>query len=382
MTLIVAVCLLLAFLFVSNRRVSLSFVYILLIAIIIRLVVTFLFASITNHDTLAHVRVGERILTRRDVYNVDGGWISPFLPFSQYIDAIAVALSSYGIDAMLSIKLFYTVFDIGILLIIAARSKVNSTHALLYALNPLSIQITNIHGQSDIPALFFLLGALLLIERKRELPAYLSLAFGVLWKSWPFLFFAPIFTRTKNKMLIVLPALLALASVLLYVLIFQSSLLHALRPLITYRGNPGAWGVSAILTFFVPSLSAEALKFIKILSNMLIILFFIYSLRIRSRSITKEVLTLILLFFIFTPAFGMQWVTWLVPFLILIKPKFWLILMSLLTIWIGLSQFQWDPSCCVVSRTILLLIIQLGGLTAWLLVIVMFWETRRTRRFS
>ena len=81
-----------------------------------------------------------------------------------------------------------------------------------------------------------------------------------------------------------------------------------------------------------------------------------------------------LFLFVFTPTFGIQWFVWLVPFIIIIKPKLWRVFLVVVSIYITFG-FAWDAY--QYFRDIMPLwnsVITRVGMFVWIFIIVMFWQ--------
>ena len=79
-----------------------------------------------------------------------------------------------------------------------------------------------------------------------------------------------------------------------------------------------------------------------------------------------------LFFFVFTPTFGIQWLTWLVPFIIIVRPKLWRTFIFLVSIYIA-AGFAWDAY--QYFRDIITMwngVVSRIGFIVWLLIISMF----------
>lgn len=311
---IVFVLLLIAFYFTNHRRISLPLKYSLIIGLVIRLGITLIFYKSKSEDLISFIDAGEIILKKSPIYP------TLYFPFFPYLGGLAVFLKNI-FSPIIFLKIIFTIFDLGNIFLIFLLSKKNLNQTLLYALNPITIICSNIHGQFDVIPIFFLLAGIYLFTRHKEIKSMFMISFAIFTKTWPILFIIPIFSRLKNKLLFLLIIVIPFISVLFHWWYFKTPLFDILIPIKNYRGVYGYWGIGNILILFLPKIDASIIQFLR---RIFFIALFIYSFYPSNKNIIKNILMIMFFFFTFTLTFGSQWLAWIVPFIILIKPKNWM----------------------------------------------------------
>lgn len=304
------------------------------IALVIRLVCLYLFRNIYNYDTQSYLQVGELTLKKINVYPEIANLHHPYLPFFLYVEAIAVLFGKTKALIILIIKFVNVLFDLGILYFIYLLSKKNLKTTFIYAINPVTILITTLHGQFDVIPVFFILLSIYFENKKQDLPLILSYSFALLVKTWPILLFIPMTRRIKNKKLIILIIFFPLLFISIYMLLFKSSLIDIIKTLIYYQGLWGIWGIWSLL-------GKQRILLQKLTTSVFLISYFGYSWLLKEKNLIKNILTLLLFFFVFTTNFSIQYFVWIVPFLILIKPKNYLSLIILISIYLFSFYYIW-----------------------------------------
>jgi hypothetical protein len=115
----------------------------------------------------------------------------PYPPPWAACEAAALALARAGVGWFaLNVKLPVIAADLAIVAMLAhaaAGGLAAPLSAWLYALHPVSLLVSGVHGQFDAIPLAFLLLAVLLVERRRVTASALALAGGIAVKSFPLL---------------------------------------------------------------------------------------------------------------------------------------------------------------------------------------------------
>ncbi len=342
---------------------------IFLVALVIRLICLYLFRNVSNYDSQSYLQVGELTLNGINIYPSFANLHHPYLPFFLYIEAMAFYLGRRGV---IIIKLINTIFDLGILYLVYLLSKKNFKKTLLYAINPVTILITTLHGQFDVIPVFFILLSIYLFIVINEVKAILSFSIAVLTKTWPVLFLIPISRRVKNKKLVTLIFLFPIVSVLIYYYFFKSSFIDIGKTLVNYQGLWGIWGITLVgkglLSVFWQRIS----------TLLFLVGFFIYSWLNKERNMIINIYKLLLFFFVFTTNFSIQYFTWLMPFLILVKPKKTLHLIILMTFYLFSFYYLWLFCLACKSTPNWLIILQNTiGLALWLSFIKIGYLSRK-----
>ncbi len=342
-----------------------------LLAVIIRLICLYLFRNVTNYDIQSYLQVGELTLRGINIYPNVANLHHPYLPFFLYVEALAVWLGQSQIIIITIIKIINVIFDLGILYLIYLLSKKNLKTAFLYAINPVTILITILHGQFDVIPVFFILLAIYLLNKKQELLSVLSFSFAVLIKTWPILFFIPIIKRFKNKKLTILVILFPVLFVIIYLWLFKSSLINIGKTLIYYQGLWGVWGIWGLL-------GRLGMFWQKLMTLIFLTYFFSYSYFKNKKNLIEEILNLLFLFFVFTPNFSIQYFVWIIPFLILIKPKNYLSLIILISIYLFSFYYFWLFCVnCKITPSWLTIIQNITGFILWLSFIKVGYLSRK-----
>lgn len=361
--------LLLLFLIINKRSISLPIHQILIVAIIVRLLLTFFFIESKSQDIMSFITVG-----RGFIYRFQPTFPTLYFPFISYIGALGVLLAD-SISPILFLKLFFTAFDVGIVYLIFLLSK-NSSYSLLYALNPITPLTTNIHGQLDPVPLFFLLLGVRLFVKKKELFSSLAFSFAIFAKPWPFIFMLPVLRKAKRKWIFFLLGFFPIASILIHSFIFNISLSEIITPIKNYRGLYGFWGISEVLKpvkFLIPD---QYLDFQQLVRRIFLLSFLLFSLTFKYTNIIGGITYSMLFFFSFTPTWGSQWLTWIVPFLILTKPKgstaFFIVATVYLMIIFSGEVYSLDSNIVKIGEAVA----HWAGIIAWLTMIFMFVKSK------
>jgi len=340
---------------------------IFIFALLIRLICLYLFRNVNNYDLQSYIQVGELTLKRINIYSDIANLHHPYLPFFLYAEAVAIKLGQISIMGQIgpigpsiAIKSLLIVFDLGIMYFVYLLSKKNQKTAFLYAINPVTILITALHGQFDVIPVFFILSTIYLLNKKQELLSILSFSFAVLTKTWPILFVIPIARRIKNKMFLVLILLFPILFTTIYSWLFRSSLLDIAKTLASYQGLWGIWGIWELLG--KQRVLVQKLSTLAFLTN-----FFVYSWIIKEKKLIKNILNLLFFFFVFTTNFSIQYFVWVIPFLFLIKPKYYFYLIFLISVYIFFFYYFWlfCPHCKIIPNW-LIMTQNVTGFIVWL----------------
>jgi len=182
-----------------------------LAAALARLVPTFALDRGLFYDVDAHWFIGSIVLSGRNVYVAplaQGRYPYPPL-LHEYLSALLVWLARGDRAAFLALdKLAPDLCGVGVAVVVWAMARrlgrgdtVALSAGLLYALNPVPVLVTAYHGQfEEIPLLFIGLAALLLVglpaaRHPRAGTVILSgllLGIGIAYKIWPVLFLPPL----------------------------------------------------------------------------------------------------------------------------------------------------------------------------------------------
>ena len=140
-------------------------------------------------------------------------------------------------------------------------------------------------------------------------------------KTWPLLFIFSLLKRLKDKKTILFFLVFPLMSVFVYILIYRSTLINLLKTVSGYQGLWGIWGIWSIF-------GKWRLRWQKLSTLIFLTGFFVFSYINKERDIIRDIFRLLLLFFIFSPNFSVQYFAWIMPFLIIVRPKKYLLLIA------------------------------------------------------
>lgn len=300
--------------------------------------VSSLISPYPNFDSDSYKIMGNLTLKGQSVYPDPALSRHPYLPLFLYFEAITQAVSSFlKIPQILIIKIILTFFHLLSIYAIYVLSKKNLKTTFLYSINPVSLLIIAFHGQFDIIPITCLLFAIITLQNKQFVKTVLLLSLAITIKTWPILFIVPFFKRIKYNYHFYL-CLLPIASIAAYSLLFHTPIFSIVRVLFVYQGVPGIWGFGKVLSL----LSAGKLTLL-IYKVMFVVGILLYSYKLKKTQIKEELLELLLLFFIFTPGFGLQWFLWLIPFLFLTKKPFIHLFMVAILLCLFVAYSSWTP---------------------------------------
>lgn len=343
---------------------------IFIFALAIRLICLYLFRNVTNYDLQSYLQVGELTLKGINIYPQVANLHHPYLPFFLYIEALAIQISQIGPIRLIGpiglIKIILIIFDLGILYLVYLLSKKNLKTVFIYAINPVTILTVTLHGQFDVIPVFFILLSTYLLNIKKELLSIISFSFAILTKSWPVLFLVPMIKKIKNKKLIFLILFFPLLFTIIYCWIFKTSPINVGKTLINYQGLWGIWGPWIFI-------GKVRILYQKLSTIIFLLCFFIYSFLNIENNLIKNLLNLLFLFFIFTTNFSIQYFVWIIPFLILKKPKKYLYLIFLISLYLFSFYYFWVfcqhckivPNWLITSQNIIGFFIWLSFIKTW-----------------
>ncbi len=347
---------LVSIIFVSRRKITLQLWKIIVIAFSIRVIVLLLFINSRSDDINTFLRDGQYLIDRDPRYDAS------YFPFVSYLGMAALYFKHF-IDPYLFLKIIFIILDVAIVSPLFFLAKKNSQSAFIYALNPITIIVAVVHGQIDSIPMFLLLLGILLFVRKKIISSVLVLSWAIYVKTWPLLFVVPIFKRAKNKLLFIFLPLIPTILTLIHSLIFPQTFLSIFLKVKNHLGIPGEWGIGKI--FLNP-------RMVHLLSRFFIFIFAIFAFLRKDKDMLKEILIIMLFFFVFTPTFGIQWIAWLVPFILLVRPKMWIFFLIIASVYVTLG-FVWDADSYF--HTIMPIwtnIIAGAGFVTWIFITYLF----------
>ena len=188
--------------------------------------------------------------------------------------------------------------------------------ALWYALNPVAIYTSALHGQFDaLPTLFALLAVLSAARAGADRGWVRTagwLGLGGLAKTWPLILtpaFLPELRSWRRR--VAFAAVAAAPAVISVGLLYLADPDPIARNVLAYRGYTGWWGVTSFLAATPASVQPPIIAALSLLFYAALAATY---LRIwRSPDVAKRALLVLLTFFVFSPGFGMQYLVWIVP---------------------------------------------------------------------
>ncbi|MCL4418302.1 MAG: glycosyltransferase 87 family protein [Actinobacteria bacterium] len=316
-----------------SKKIHLSLGQIIIFSSFIHLLIVFSFVNLEHYDTFSCQIVGTLTLQKKSLYPAVAYYHYPFFPGLNYIEALSILFSTYGFPYMLFLKLFLSIFNIAIIVLIYYLSKKNVQLAFLYAVNPSMVLLSSAQGQIEVVPFFFSLLAIYLFKRHKEFLTSVSFGFAVMAKVWP-LIFLPFFLKySKKRYMYIISLIIPLISILLYSIIFHASVLDIIHPAISYRGGYGVWGVGIFASLLLLGDQGLNNAIYKSITNISIIVLTFFMLLRKKTNLLNEILIYMLIFaaVIISGANPL----WLIPFILLKMPskwKYWLIIISLYTI--------------------------------------------------
>jgi Gpi18-like mannosyltransferase len=235
-----------------------------------------------------------------------------------------IKLPSILADCFISILIYQSSLRSG------AKEKAAMAYGFFYALNPVSVLITSVHGQVDSLIILFCFLAWFFYEFKQDKKSiYLSaicLSIAISLKGFPVVLL-PLFLiklQTKKDRL-VYAALAIFPTILSFIPYLAVAPMPTLKAILGYSPRPGNWGytlVLAILYNHLPIAFVESLqKMAKFYGNILLLvsLLLFYKYTVKKFNLLNSIVSLFALFYALTAGFGLQYLVWIVPFAILNK---------------------------------------------------------------
>jgi hypothetical protein len=151
-----------------------------------------------------------------------------------------------------------------------------------------------------------------------------------------------IFKKIKNKKNLILTFFFPVIFIVIYGINFGNNFLDIIKTPFTYRSLFSFWGLGKAihLTFFRYQ-SQPPIYLQKFFLSLFLITFFIYSLKITYKNLIIYFFDLLLFFYIFTFGFAIQYLSWFIPFLFLIKPKYYYFIYLITFITVFFNYLSW-----------------------------------------
>jgi Glycosyltransferase family 87 len=264
-----------------------------------------------------------------------------FLPLMPYVFA---AEQHLGLDWELAGKLAPVVADVAITLLLGrlALGPDGGRVPLLYALCPVPILVTGLHGQVEPVALAFGLGGLLLARGGRAVGSGVLVGLAVATKTWPVLLaLGPLRETPPSRWWrLVLAAAAVVAAVLATIPLFlHDSLRAALSVLTTYRSASGVWGWAGILN--VVHVTGQGyvgpeVDTVQRVGTVLTVVALAAAVACFWRAGAVALTAAVLLTFLaVTAGFGVQYLLWPIPYVLLLRRRSGLVFAGLASLYAG-----------------------------------------------
>ncbi len=374
MLLLYTTVLLVLFLFFANKKNRIPIGTIIIIAFLIRLSGIMISRNINNYNLQSYDLIGNLILKGVNIYPEQARLHFPYFPFFLYIEAITSYLGTFLLNQATLLKLVFIFFDVGIIIVLHKIST-KSNYALLYAVNPISPLVSSIHGQFDsIPLFFFFIKLLLHIHKHKNVAGLLLASIAILVKPWPALFMVPLLLKVKGRLLPII-FIFPLLSVIVYKNLFHSNYIEIVKPIFLYRSTFGKSGLFYLLSL-VPITINRYYKIIISLFSVFVLALFSYVQK--RRTIYVHIVQTIMFFYMIIPTFAIQYISWVIPFLLIVKPKKWILYVITASVYLFLNYFIWQNN--LHKNLFSIRVTEMVGLILWIEGIIIFIFLRRMPR--
>jgi hypothetical protein len=268
-----------------------------------------------------------------------------FLPLMPYVFAVEQHL---GLSWELAGKIAPVAADVAITLLLGrlALGSDAGRVPLLYALCPVPILVTGLHGQVEAVGLAFGLGGLLLARRQRTVGSGVLVGLAVATKTWPVLLaLGPLReTPCSRWWRLVLAAAAVVAVVLLSIPLFlHDSLRAAVTVLANYRSFSGVWGWTGILNVYHLTGRGYAGPGVDVAQHagtLLTVAALAAAVACFWRAGAVPLTAAVLLaFLVVTAGFGVQYLLWPIPFVLLLHRRSGLVFTALASVYAGYAYY-------------------------------------------
>jgi hypothetical protein len=281
-----------------------------------------------SYDVYTLVRFAG-ILQQKGLWELyaDGGRIYHFHPFVVLLYALVLATFSglAGLPLHLAVKLPALAGDLLSAGALRAARPGDPSPFLLFWWNPVSLLTTCYHGNFDsLHTAFVLCASLILVRAGRERAAGLAWGAAIVLKKVPVLWAPALLASAPGRPgrtgLLLWGALPAAAAFLLALLLAPDrwSVFRAFT--YTATGYEGTWGLAALLSSLASSSPATRALFaaaplLLVTASLLLVP------RFRRLPPWQAVLLQVLVFYLLATGFGLQYLSWALPFLALAGPR-------------------------------------------------------------
>jgi hypothetical protein len=376
-----AVCLALlaalAFIVVSLRRISAP----VWLSVAIALAMRVLFAAVTskhytpNDVTTYFHHAGQIVLNGGDPLIHLPGRQWNFLQLMPYIFALEIKT---GWAWVYAVKIAPILCDVLIVWLISRLAiDAPASRALQYAVNPLSLFVVSLHGQVEPVALALALVALLLIRRDRWLFAGIFIGAAIAAKTWPILIALAFFPLTRARRgitffvgAVVVPVLCMVSGVLF----LDTRVVKEIKHIVSYQSFVQLWGWSGTLvTSGRPHIAGFNSRVGHLGTALTAVAVIIALWFFRKRPYEVRALVVLSSALIVTAGFGVQYLLWPLPFMIMVGRRAYIEYTLMATALVGVFYLQrWPHSTAQ---------FYISGMS-WLVIVALarvIWETWQDR---
>jgi hypothetical protein len=292
-------------------------------------------------DTESYRLVGGLVRDGKDVYAETDR--HPYLPLQMYLMALVSWLNDHWDPHFFSwIRWPNILADLGILVLIFRSSlklgrgeSVSFWLAFIWAVHPVSVYTSMIHAQFDSVPLFFAMASWYALRFHAgwggAAAGGIALGLGVLDKTWPALFVAPLVvmapTVRARVLFLALVGLVPLAFLGLYEAIIGTTTDLVELRVVDYNAVPDRYGFTyAFQNYLEGDVPSGWLPYFRehgrdiLLASVVIV----SALVVPRRDALSNCVTIIATFLVFTYGWGSQYLVWIVPLAILSQQRFML----------------------------------------------------------
>ncbi|HST65018.1 MAG TPA: glycosyltransferase 87 family protein [Mycobacteriales bacterium] len=279
--------------------------------------------DVTRYFQLAGMLVaqGQDPLTRQPEFQWN------FLPLMPYVFALEQQL---GLSWEVAGKIAPVLADVAVTVLLGrlATGPDRLRVPLLYALCPVAVLVTGLHGQVEPVALALGLGGLLLARQHRVAGSGVLLGLAVATKTWPVLLvLGPLReTPVRRWWRLALPLGAVLVALLLSIPAFlHDSLRAAVHVLVGYRSFTGVWGWTGLLNYFgvvgggYRGPGVDTVQHVGTVVTLVAVAAAVA--RFRRAGAVPLTAAVLLTFLVVTAGFGPQYLLWPLPFVLLLRRR-------------------------------------------------------------
>lgn len=303
--------------------------FIVLLAFLLRFIPAVFFPFGSRYDVSSLRWTAGRVYEGSDIYySLRFRHHHPYLPAIAPLLALFIKISDqWGMPFLVLLKLPTILFDSLIAGLIYIISK-NFRAAYVYSFSAVGIIIGAYIGQFDSIPLFFLLLALFLLNKNKNLLSSFVLGIATAVKPWPMLFLPFFILRQTNfSKKILLPAVFILPIICFIsfykFLIPQANLITMLLGIAIYDSGVGWWGFS-IFVFKLFKLLGNAVftALLQVWKAFVLLLIMRCYFLFRKENIFKVAKWVILLIYVFSVSIGGNYFLWILPFALITRDTF------------------------------------------------------------